>query len=272
MTDGVVYKIAKWDEVFERAESRKLRSLSWVAIPTSFSSHGYQCLLDEFGEDAPAIYGAWCALVAIAASCTVRGTLSNSRGKPLPITHLVRISGFPQSVFEKLIAWATNEEIGWLIPAQPSELPQNWRPPIIPRQSPGTPGEPPSYITRQDRTEHNTTGQDNPPTPQGESSVVGRRLDLQAVDQDKLRLICRRLEYDYSLPVDADTIRQYAAIALAAGCKSVLVEAARSCKAASVRSPKRYWIGAVKSAVQEAGFDLPESLNGTGHKQKVKTK
>lgn len=114
---------------------------------------------------------------------------------------------------------------------------------------------------------------DNPPTPLRGKPPAGRRqLDLQAVDQDKLRLICRRLEYDYSLPVDADTIRQYAAIALAAGCKSVLVEAARSCKAASVRSPKRYWIGAVKSAVQEAGFDLPESLNGTGHKQKVKTK
>lgn len=279
LPSGVVYRIAKWDEVFERAESRKLKSLSWVSIPTSFSSHGYQSMLDEFGDDAASIYGAWCALVAIGASCTVRGILCNSRGKPLPVTHLVRLSGLPQSVFEKLIEWAAREDIGWLIPAQPSELPQNMQPPTIPRQSPDTSGEfpdtsgespdtsgeSPGYITGQDITEHNTTGQDNPPTPQGgESPSVGRRqLDLQSVDQDQLRLMCRRLEYDYSLPVDADTIRQYAAIAISAGCKSVLVEAARSCKSASVRSPKRYWIGAVKSAVQEAGFDLPESLNGT---------
>lgn len=253
MTDGVVYRIAKWSEIFETADSRRHKALHWISVPIGFESNGFAKMIEDFGDDAPALYGAWIALAKIAATCPIRGILSTSRGDGLTVGRLSFLSHFPRSCFEKLIDWASQESVCWLEKMAVEEVEQL----LIEQQSSSnqSPNELPDQ-TRQDQTKPNLTQPDNPPTPQGESSVVGRRLDLSAVDQDKLRLICRRLEYDYSLPVDADTIRQYAAIALAAGCKSVLVEAARSCKAASVRSPKRYWIGAVKSAVQEAGFDL----------------
>lgn len=115
-TDAPVYEIAKWKTVFETAESRKLKTLNWVSVPVNFSSSGYQQMLDHFGDDAPAIYGAWIALVGFAASCPVRGCLANSRGKSLPISHIARVTGFPSEIFARLIAWASDPDVSWLTP------------------------------------------------------------------------------------------------------------------------------------------------------------
>lgn len=110
-----VYEIAKWKTVFETAESRKLKNLNWVSVPVNFSSTGYQQMLDEFGDDAPAVYGAWIALVSFAASCPIRGILASSRGKPLPISHVSRVTGFPAAVFERLFVWASGADVAWLV-------------------------------------------------------------------------------------------------------------------------------------------------------------
>jgi hypothetical protein len=110
----VVYRIAKWREVFEKSESRKLKTTSWVSLPIAFSSSGYHSLLDEFGDDAAAIYGCWCALLLIAAGCNVRGMLADSRGNPLRISWIARTSGLPVGMFERLVAWASTSEVGWL--------------------------------------------------------------------------------------------------------------------------------------------------------------
>jgi hypothetical protein len=116
-----IYEIAKWSEVFETAESRRHKSLSWVSFPIKTSSSGYQSMLDEFGDDAAAIYGAWCALVAFAAQQSPRGRLCNSQGKPVSFTVLVRFSGFPQSLFERLLDWAKRDEVRWLVPVDCNE-------------------------------------------------------------------------------------------------------------------------------------------------------
>ncbi len=63
-----VYRISKWNEVFERAESRRLQKLNWVAMPVGFTSAGYQAMLDTFSERAPGYLWCWCALVAVAAT------------------------------------------------------------------------------------------------------------------------------------------------------------------------------------------------------------
>lgn len=110
-----LYRIAKWEEVFERAESRKLKMLTWVSMPVSFNSNGYQAMLDEFKSEAAAMYGAWCALVAFSASCHVRGLLGTSRGIPLTISHIARVTGLDANLFERLIEWASRDDIGWLI-------------------------------------------------------------------------------------------------------------------------------------------------------------
>jgi hypothetical protein len=109
-----VYKIAKWAETFERAESRKLKKLAWVSLPIDFSSSGYHTLLEEFEDQASSMYGAWCVLTAFAATCPVRGLLANSRGVPFKLSHLARVTGFPEDIFQRLMEWASRPDVGWL--------------------------------------------------------------------------------------------------------------------------------------------------------------
>lgn len=111
---NAVYRISQWASTFETADSRKHKSLSWVSLPIDRQSNGYQSLIDHFGDEAAAIYGAWCVLVGIAASCPERGTLACSRGNGMSITRIARMAHMPESVFKKLFEWAIREEIGWL--------------------------------------------------------------------------------------------------------------------------------------------------------------
>jgi hypothetical protein len=175
MTDATqpVLRISKWTETFERAESRKLKQLTWIAMPVGFSSTGYQAMLEEFEARAPAIYGAWCALCAYAATCHVRGTLGNSRGIPLKISHLARVTGFPESVFVDLVAWASRTDIGWLEHAPAAEVSRGLAEQQekhselatsgeSPDEPPTVQGNPPS--TRPNVTEQDITGQDKTKT------------------------------------------------------------------------------------------------------------
>ncbi len=150
-----IYRIAKWESVFERAESRKLKQLTWVAMPVGFTSHGYQSLLDEFGEDAPAIYGAWCALVGVAAGCVHRGIFCSGRGIPLTIPRISRMTGFEAALIGRLFDWASREDIRWLEVVEPEELEQIIGEPIaenpVKHEEKAISGESP----------------DDPPTPQG---------------------------------------------------------------------------------------------------------
>lgn len=109
-----VYRIAKWQETFETADSRKHKRLSWVSLPVGFGSNGYQSLVDQFEDEAPAIYGAWCALVNLAAQMNWRGVLCTSRGEPMSISRIARLTYMPTDVFEKLFDWASSESVGWI--------------------------------------------------------------------------------------------------------------------------------------------------------------
>lgn len=110
----MVYRIAKWDEVFENAESRRLKTLTWVAWPVDLDSTGYMLMVEKFGDDTPTIYGAWAALVSIAAKCPVRGTIADSKGRGYSLSRLALKSHMPAKVFEQLIAWASTKEVAWL--------------------------------------------------------------------------------------------------------------------------------------------------------------
>jgi len=117
-----VWRIAKWDKVFENAESRRIKNLDWVAWPIKLDSRGYHAIVEAFGEESPSIYGAWCALVCVAATCPERGTLADSDGKPYSIGRLVLKTHMPAMVFERLFAWASSDDVAWLeLTAGPAE-------------------------------------------------------------------------------------------------------------------------------------------------------
>ena len=162
--------ISKWSSVFERAESRKLKTLSWVSLPITVSSNGFQAMLDEFGDEAPAIYGAWCALLSVAAQTNERGVLANGRGIPLKTSHIARLTGFPQSVFERLIDWASSPEVGWLVEADSDPDPQFTDSNEDQGDVGGSSGEIPTHKTHphpseQDKTSSIPSSSDGPDRP-----------------------------------------------------------------------------------------------------------
>lgn len=112
-----VWRIAKWSETFETSDSRNYKSLPWVSVPTTLCSNGYQSLVEEFGADAPAIYGAWNAMVAVASKCPVRGTLATSKGVPYSLERIIREAYMHPDclpVFQRLVVWASSEAVGWI--------------------------------------------------------------------------------------------------------------------------------------------------------------
>jgi hypothetical protein len=143
-----IYRVARWAETFETSESRKLKTLSWVALPVDLQSNGFQLMVETFGDEAPTMYGAWCALIAVAAKCPVRGTLAAQKGAGYTAARIARLTHFPESVHERLIEWALSEPVGWLeVASSPGNLPER-------REN--------SVSTGQDRT-----GQDIPTTVGG---------------------------------------------------------------------------------------------------------
>ncbi len=291
----VVYRIAKWDEVFERSDTRKVQRMNWVALPINFSSHGYQCLLDEFGDESPSIYGAWCALVLIAASCTVRGTLCNSRGRPLPLTHLVRLSGFPPDVFRKLMEWASRNDVQWLevvdqeellklitdngVPTAeggcpaventdfPAEKRSSRKPPDDFPKHPDVSGNHPDYRTGQDRTLHNTTGQDKT----GGSSSVGRSSGeivlsemtterLLAVDKSAVEKACQQIVKSLPFQIENEKLGRMVRVGIASGVRSQMLETCKVVGSPSINRPRAYWDKSVQKMVEEAGFDYVKAI------------
>lgn len=109
-----IYKIAKWREVFETADSRRHKVLTWVSMPVDMNSNGFLEMFVEFGERAAAIYGAWCATVAVAASCNVRGVLATSAGQGLSPARMELLTRFPAALFDDLFRWASSDKVNWL--------------------------------------------------------------------------------------------------------------------------------------------------------------
>jgi len=144
MPEKTIYKIAKWRETFETADSRRFRSLPWISMPTNLGSNGCQMLADAHQDGAAEVYGIWCILVAIASQAPERGVLATSRGVPYTFDRLAALSQGMASAdqFERLFEWASKAEIGWL---------ETWD--GIPDQS--SPGQHP---------DSNQSGQQTPPS------------------------------------------------------------------------------------------------------------
>lgn len=258
-----VYRISKWREVFERAESRKLKVLHWVSVPISFQSNGYQSLLDEFGDDAASIYGAWCALVALAASCTVRGLLANGRGNPLPISHVSRITGLSSSVFERLYRWASKPDVGWLEPVAPEEVAallaktQENADFSGPSGDNGkSSGDSPTYRTGQDQTGQDITKQDSDgqdKTPEEDSSPSLFEVDCQSVVESATRLV----KASIGLKDDRDWLWSLCWVAHQVEPEMIdgWEESLRKRGDDRVRNARKYLDRAVAKACEERGHD-----------------
>lgn len=150
---NVVYEIARWSEVFETSESRKLKSLPWIAERTDFTSTGWQAGLDEFGpSEWLAIYGAWMVIVRTAATAKSRGRLCGDKGEPWSAARIARPSGTCPELIARAFSWAV--KVGWLVPVDftPGDSPDNL--PTGREKTTATRHD----STEQDKTRRNGTG------------------------------------------------------------------------------------------------------------------
>lgn len=241
-------RIAKWSEVFEVAESKRHRTLSWVSLPVSFSSHGYQAMVDDFGDEAPAVYGCWCALVCLAAQMPVRGSLCNSRGIPLTASQIARQVFFPVEIVSRTIDWAKGDSIKWIVEddrtpvgnAQPS--PSDC--PAVAQQIPGLPNP-----TRPDLTQHNPTTTTTRPDQNGkvvEDVVVDiREAERQANKLARSQRICTQFT--------TQEIWEIAYAVTAIGNVDFCPSMVEAMKSGTIEKARGYVLASLRKAIAESG-------------------
>jgi len=107
---ATILKIRDWDKYFENNRTRELKRLDWVPMPVKMDGDGYTELVDH--PHGAAHFGAWCAIVEVAAKCEPRGTLLRDGQKPHDAASLARVTRLPVKVFDDVIPRLL--VIGWL--------------------------------------------------------------------------------------------------------------------------------------------------------------
>lgn len=106
------YRIIKWHERHENAESRKVKSaLDWVRIPTAHDSLGLKRLLGS--KRGVSAFGAYILFVEVAAKCPKRGVLANSDGA-LTLDDIAQKTGAPLRDLVEAMEVLSEARIGWI--------------------------------------------------------------------------------------------------------------------------------------------------------------
>lgn len=109
---ATLYEVRNWDELYENAGSRKIRGpLDWLPLPTKHDGRSYRRLMKR--KDALEMYGAWVLILAVAAKCKKRGTLSSADG-PLTAECIALKTGANQATIEKALQLFSSDELKWL--------------------------------------------------------------------------------------------------------------------------------------------------------------
>ena len=107
-----LYRIKNWADHYENNRTREMKNMSWVPLPINLHGSGYVALMSK--KNGPAIFGTWCALLELAATCEIRGTFSRGRGIP----HTISTISSQLRISEKLVSLTLelleSEEIDWV--------------------------------------------------------------------------------------------------------------------------------------------------------------
>lgn len=107
---GHAWRVCHWKAIYENNRSREIKDLNWIPIPIHMDGDGYTELLDH--PHGAAHYGAWIALVCIAARAKERGLLQRDAGLPHDAATLARISRIDLRYFNEAIPRFI--AVGWL--------------------------------------------------------------------------------------------------------------------------------------------------------------
>lgn len=108
-----VYAVRHWERDFEISQSRKARTISWVAIPNKHDGKGFRRLSRH--QNAPALFCAFVLILEVASKMPTRGTLFDEDG-PLGPDDLADMTGYPEAIFAEALEVLTDPayKIGWL--------------------------------------------------------------------------------------------------------------------------------------------------------------
>ncbi len=109
---SILYAIKDGAKRFEVSQSRKLKQLAWVAVPTEHDGLGFRRLMAM--ADGIEIFGAWILLLQVAAKCTPRWVLRDETG-PFSAEDLALKTGCPANVFTRALEVLSSKEIAWII-------------------------------------------------------------------------------------------------------------------------------------------------------------
>lgn len=116
----MTYRIKKWNEYFEKSQSRKCAKMTWVALPNKHDGKGYRRVARH--ERATDLFTAWVLIVQVASKMPTRGLLVDEDG-PLTAEDLGDMTGFPAAIFHLAFTVLTQPSIGWLERVAGSTLP-----------------------------------------------------------------------------------------------------------------------------------------------------
>ena len=179
-----ILEIVDWNKNFETHQSRLLKTLPWVAIPTKMDGDGFTELMDH--EHGLMIFGAWILMVEITSKDSPRGMLLRSGLRPHTPKSLARMAHREVDEFE--LAIPVLLDMGWL---QYKEITEEELA-VIPRNPA------PHNITEQDTTEQDTTEQKE------------HGLDPSVLEKQKNLTRARILAYTEIIPyLNEKTNRRY---------------------------------------------------------------
>ena len=112
MSDQPLYRVKDWEALYENAQSKKVKNISWVPMRNTHDGKGYRRVAAH--PDACEIMTAFVLILQVASRCATRGLLASSSGVPLDSEDLAFKTGFPQAIFDKAFEVLTATKIGWL--------------------------------------------------------------------------------------------------------------------------------------------------------------
>lgn len=154
------YRIRDWSRHFETAESRRVTTSRWVAVPNKQDGKGYRRVAQH--KNGVAIFCAWTLMLQVASKMPARGILADEDGA-LDADDLAAMTGFPARIFEQALLFLADSRVGWLELDNPENgksvalLGASVARPADLRESPATPEK--ITPTEQNITVHNKTEQ-----------------------------------------------------------------------------------------------------------------
>ena len=120
-----MYRINKWAETFENADTRKRQRLGWFLCPSGNDSAGYLELM-SYGPDGVAAFGVFLAICQWSATRGrhQRGDITRNDGRSMSVELLATTIRVPVEVVTKSLPLLCHPDVGWMVNENTGETKQ----------------------------------------------------------------------------------------------------------------------------------------------------